>query len=119
MRTFKLNSGDILIEENKMSYVEGLEMIKQTLTQVLATNIGEWEFDTTEGIDFDLILTKNPNFDLVRDTIETAVQKVADNFSIEIETDNYNFAVVGRTLTIDFVLKLKSTGESTTINISL
>jgi len=105
MRTFKLDqNGDVVITNNKIEIVSDMELIAQTIRQVLHTNIGEWFGDEDEGIDFRVILTKNPNHDLIEDTIETAVQAVADNFGVELYTDNFAFEVDGRTLHITFSL---------------
>lgn len=91
-----------------MELVEGIELVVQTLRQVINTNLGEWFSDEEEGIDYHVILTKNPNYDLIQDTIETAVQQVADSLNVEIETDNYTFEITGRELTIAFTITVKS-----------
>lgn len=119
MKSFKLDQyGDIVIKDNKIELVEGIELIAQTLRQVLNTNLGEWFGDKDEGIDFYVILTKNPNYDLVQDTIETAVQKVADSLKIKLETDDFTFNVNGRNLTIAFTLTVNGE-ESTSIEVTL
>lgn len=119
MKTFKLDQfGDVVITDNQIQLVEGVELVAQTLRQVLNTNLGEWFGDTTEGIDFRVILTKNPNYNLVHDTIETAVQKTADTLGVELETDNFTYEVKGRELTIAFTLTLNG-AESTAIEVTL
>lgn len=113
MKTFKLDSnGDVVINNNnQIELVEDLELVVQTLKQVINTNLGEWFSDEEEGIDYHVVLTKNPNYDLIQDTIETAVQQVADNLNVEIETDNFTFEVTGRELTIAFTMTVTS-GEN-------
>lgn len=109
MKTFKLDRhGDVVISDNKIELVEDLELIAQTLKQVINTNLGEWFGDEDEGIDYHVVLCKNPNYELIQDTINTAVQKVADSFSIELETDSFTFEVNGRNLTIAFILTANS-----------
>lgn len=120
MKTFKLDQdGDVVILNGQIELVEGVELIAQTVRQELATNIGEWLGDNgeDEGIDFSVILTKNPNYDLIQDTINTAVQRVADGLGVELETDNFAFELVGRSLTINF--SLMADGESTHISMTL
>ena len=118
MKTFKLDqNGDVVIKKNKIELVEGVELVAQTIKQVIGTNLGEWEKDENEGIDFSVILTKNPNFDLVQDTINTAVQKVADTLGVELETDNFVIETNNRNLSISFTLTLE--GESTVLNVTL
>lgn len=119
MKTFKLDQyGDVMITDNQIELVEGMELIAQTLKQVLNTNLGEWLGDEDEGIDFSVILTKNPNYDLVQDTINTAVQKVAESLEIELETDNFTYDVSGRNLNIAFTLTANGE-ESTSIEVTL
>lgn len=113
MKTFKLDhNGDIVFKDKKIELVHDNEMVKQTIKQVLNTNLGEWFYDEEEGIDYSIILTKNPNYDLIQDTINTAVQQVADMLSVDIETDNFNFEVVGRELTINFELTIGTDRDS-------
>ena len=119
MKSFKLDqSGDVVIVDNQIQLVEDIELIAQTVRQVLSTNIGEWFSDENEGIDFSVILTKNPNYDLIQDTINTAVQQVADSLETPLETDNFNFDLSGRNLTVSFTLTLNKE-ESTVLVITL
>ena len=119
MKNFKLDQdGDVVIKNNQIELVEGIELIAQTVRQVLGTNLGEWFGDEKEGIDFYVILTKNPNFDLIQDTINTAVQLVAESQNVELETDNFKFDVQGRNITITFTLSVNN-GESTEVEVTL
>lgn len=105
MKSFKLDQyGDVVIENNKIITVDGIDLLVQTLKQVINTNLGEWFGDEDEGIDYKVILTKNPNYDLIEDTINTAVQQVAYYQNVEMETDNFTFNLDGRNLTISFTL---------------
>ena len=118
MKTFKLDhSGDVVITNNQIELVEGVELIAQTLRQVIGTNLGEWFGDEEEGVDFQVILTKNPNYDLIRDTINTAVNKVADSLNVAIETDNFTFEAYERNLDISFTLTVEE--ESTSLTLTL
>lgn len=119
MKGFKLNSqGDVVISNNKIELVEDLELIIQTINQVLNTNLGEWFNDESEGIDYHVILTKNPNYDLIEDTINTSISQVAETFNVELDTDDFNFTVEGRKLYIDFILTVNET-DSVEVNLSL
>lgn len=119
MKTFKLDQyGDVVINNQQIELVEGVQLIAQTIKQVLGTNLGEWFGDLEEGIDFHVVLTKNPNYDLIQDTINTAVQKVAYSLNVELETDNFTFDVKGRSLTVTFTLTANGT-ESTSIELTL
>ena len=119
MKTFKLDQdGDVVITNNQIELVEGVELIAQTLRQVIGTNLGEWFGDEDEGVDFYAILTKNPNYDLVQDTIDTAVQKVADSLGVELETSEYSYETQGRQLHITFTITLNGE-ESAEIEVTL
>lgn len=118
MKGFKLDhSGDVVMRDGDIEMVQDIELVAQTVRQVIGTNLGEWFGDEDEGIDFYVILTKNPNYELIQDTINTAVQLVADNLGVELETDNFTFEVKGRTLAITFTLT--ATFGSTTIDVTL
>ena len=118
MKSFKLDSnGDVVIENNQIQMVEGIELIAQTLKQVFNTNLSEWFDDKEEGIDYHVVLTKNPNYDLIEDTINTAAQQVALTFNVEIETDNFAFEVTGRHMQIDFKIKVGNEVAEITVEI--
>ena len=119
MKTFKLNNdGDVVIKNNQIELVDGIGMLVQTLKQVLNTNLEEWFGDKEEGIDYKVILTKNPNYDLIQDTINTAAQKVAYHLNVEIETDNFTYEVEGRNQTISFTITVNGK-ESTEVSVTL
>lgn len=119
MKTFKLDQdGDVVITNNQIELVEGVELIAQTLRQVIGTNLGEWFGDEEEGVDFYAILTKNPNYDLVQDTIDTAIQKVADSLEVELETSEFSYETKGRKLHITFTITLNGE-ESAEIEVTL
>lgn len=119
MKTFKTDQyGDVVITDNKIEYVEGIELIAQTVRHVLNTNLGEWFNNKNEGVDRYVILTKNPNYELIQDTINTAVQQVADSLGVELETENFTFDKKGRELNISFTL-IVNQGDSTSIEVTL
>lgn len=119
MKTFKLDhNGDVSITDNKIDMVSGIELVMQTLRTVLNTNLKEWFADESEGIDYSVILTKNPNTDLIHDTIETAVNKVAEQLGLKLDTDNYNYAVSGRAMNITFDITLEN-GESENVSLTI
>lgn len=120
MKAFKLDSsGDVVINDNKIEYVSGVELVAQTLRQVLNTNLGEWFGNEDEGIDFSVILTKNPNYELIQDTIDTAVQYVADMLDVELEADNYSYSTEGRQLTVTMDITYTDGDETETAELEL
>jgi len=120
MKAFKLDSsGDVVINDNKIEYVSGVELVAQTLRQVLNTNLGEWFGNEDEGIDFSVVLTKNPNYELIQDTIDTAVQYVADMLGVELEADNYSYSTDGRQLTVTMDITYTDGDETETAELEL
>lgn len=110
MDGFQINeNGDIVIEDNDIVMVSDNDLIEQTVRQVLRTNLGEWWLNEDEGIDFYVILTKNPNFDEIRDTINLGLQQVDETFIItdfECSLDNET-----RHLTISFTAENENEDE--------
>lgn len=71
----KLNSsGDIVIENNDVVMVDGLDAIKQDLATRLGFFQGEWIFDTSKGFPwFRDVLIKNPYYKVVGELLKTYI----------------------------------------------
>jgi hypothetical protein len=68
------NDGDILIDMNKFSLVDGLSEIRQRLIQNLRTFLGEWFLDTTLGVPYhQLIFEKDTPPTVVEDLLKNAI----------------------------------------------
>lgn len=99
MKDFKLDaSGDVVITRGEIAFVEGAELMRQSAQQVIGTNKGEWRFDEEEGIDFDAVLGKNPDEDVVRDEIAGALQRIDETFIIR----DFSMTKAGRNLRVNF-----------------
>lgn len=100
--------GDVVIENNAISIVTGSELIRQKVWAILQTNLKEWFFDWEQGIDFNNLLGKGINEDIVRYEIERGLRQVDDTFEI---TD-FAFAEnrSSRTATVTFKART-STGD--------
>lgn len=59
MQGFKLNNGDVVIENGEIQMTSGADLLRQTVETVLNTNKGEWWLNTDEGITFSNILGKH------------------------------------------------------------
>lgn len=82
-KSFALDSaGDLLIENNEISIVVGESLIQQKVWSVLRTNLKEWFFDWEQGVDFNNLLGKNTNEELVRYEIERGLAQVDETFVI-------------------------------------
>ena len=83
MTGFELDDkGDVVIENNEISLVSGAELIQQKVWTVLQTNLGEWFLDWEQGVDFDNLLGKNTNAELVRFEVERGLAQVDSTFAI-------------------------------------
>ena len=81
MRSFSTVDGDVVIGKT-IEMVEGKELLRQKVERVVGTNKGEWEFDLDEGINFRVILTKNPDETEIRATIDEALTRIDETFVI-------------------------------------
>lgn len=93
MKDFALDeNGDILIEDNDISYVIDDKQEIQKIRQVLGTKLGEWEYDSNEGIDFDALSQKHIDLQRVRETIQNALHEISASYVLQaciIEMTNH------------------------------
>jgi hypothetical protein len=88
--------GDILIENNSPAIVEGIEEIRQRITQRLRTFYGEWFLDTSAGVRYlQEVLKKNPNA-VLRDAILKS--EITGTPGVE-SLESYSFIVDGASRT--------------------
>lgn len=104
--------GDLLIYNNAFQMVDGKELIRQKVQEVINTNKGEWVFDWEHGIDFSNILGKGVTEEEVRAEIEDGLKQVDEAFII---TD-FSMETVGRTLTVRFMAENET--DKTEISVS-
>lgn len=74
--------GDLVIENNDISIVVGDNLLQQKVWTILHTNLKEWFFDWEQGIDFNNLLGKDTNGELVRYEIERGLAQVDSSFVI-------------------------------------
>lgn len=104
MKGFALDSnGDVIIEKNKIKLVDGTELIRQTVQTVLGTNKNEWFLNIDEGIDFNNLLGKKKDDEIIRNEIIQGLQQVDGSFVLE--TFTCDFDRKHRKLTINFKAK--------------
>lgn len=95
--------GDLIIENSDIQIVEGEELLKQTIKNILSTNKGEWFLDWEQGIEFSNILGKGVTEEIVQAEIEEGLQQVDETLHIS----EFKMNVNGRSLTVSF----KATNE--------
>lgn len=101
IKGFKLDDkGDVVIKDGKITMVDGNELLKQTIRTVLGTNQGEWFLNTSEGLNYGNILTKNPDFDVIRNEIISGLKQV--DSSLKLAKFDYNFDKQSRKLVVKF-----------------
>lgn len=101
MKGFRLDSnGDIVVNAD-IDMVYDNELIRQTIETVLKTKCGEWFLNAEEGLQYDQILIKNPNFDFIRTEIQKGLLQVDESLWIT----EYDQVLEGRKLTITFTAK--------------
>ena len=83
MKGFALDeNGDVLIANNEISIVVDDSLLQQKVWTVLRTNLKEWFFDWSQGIDFSNLLGKGKNEELARYEIERGLAQVDETFTI-------------------------------------
>lgn len=113
MRGFKIENGDIVIGKkggntitprgNQIQLIEGNELIAQKFLIVLGTNIGEWFWNESLGINYDFIIGKGITEDMIKSQIEVGIHQVDPNmFLSEFEVD---FNRAKRTADITFTVE--------------
>ena len=80
MKGFSMKDGDVVIVNNTIEMTEDSELLRQKVERVIGTNLGEWRFDTSEGIDQRVIFKKHPDENEIRATIEAALLNIDDTF---------------------------------------
>lgn len=111
MRDFLLDKdGDILINADKMSLIDGANQLQQKIRQVLGTNLEEWPFDEDEGLNFRLFLSRDLDEEMARETIQNALLHVDEN----LEIVDFSLSKIDRKLVIQFTAKVQN-GETVEI----
>lgn len=99
MKDFKIDSnGDIAIKNHDIQFVSGAELTAQKARLILSTNKGEWILNADEGIDFSVMLVKNPNKDAILDTVRDGLRQIDETFRIT----EYEYKTVERHLILTF-----------------
>lgn len=106
MKDFALDSvtGDVIIKskynkERDIQYTaDDKSLTIQKIRMVLGTNKGEWELNKDEGIDFHVMLTKNPSYDQILSTVQDGLHQIDETLRIT----SYSFEVVERKLLMKF-----------------
>ena len=104
-------TGDLLIENNTLQMVDGNELLRQKVQEVINTNKGEWFFDWEQGIDFSNILGKGVTEEAVMLEIEDGLRQVDENLSIS----NFSMEKKGRKLTVTFTATDTTTEEEISV----
>ena len=102
MESFKVDSkGDVIIKNNAIEMVKDNSLLAQKVQQVLKTNLGEWCFNENEGIDFQALLCKNPNYEQIEDNIKSGLLQVDETF----EMTSFECSLKNRRLFINFTAR--------------
>ena len=93
---FSMIDGDVLVSKT-IEMTDGKELLRQKVERVIGTNLGEWQYDLQEGIDFSLILRKNYDENEIRATIERALVHIDETFALtgfNLEVDQKRHATI-------------------------
>lgn len=95
------DSGDIVIRNNDIQLISDKNLIIQKIRMILGTNKNEWLLNESEGINFGVMLVKNPNEDQILDTVLDGLRQIDETFNIT----SYSFETVKRKLLLKFTAK--------------
>lgn len=113
MKSFALdNTGDLIIVNHELKMVEGDELIRQKVQEVINTNKGEWFLDWEQGIDFSNVLGKGVTEEMVKAEIEDGLQQVDEDLIIS----DFSMATVGRKLLIEFIAINENNGTEIAVS---
>lgn len=83
MKGFQLDSsGDLVLNGNTLEMVTEEELIRQKVQTVLSTNRKDWFADWDEGIDFSVILCKQPEEEAVKQELVNGLLQVDETFDL-------------------------------------
>lgn len=108
MKCFYVLNGDVAISNNDIALATGIELERQVITAVLGTNKGEWFLNENEGINFRTMLTKNPDYDLIKAEIISGLNQINSDYSLTSFTHELNS---DRNLILTITIS-KSSGEA-------
>lgn len=114
MKCFDVKNGDVVIAKNEITIVSGLELERQMITSVLGTNTGEWFLNENEGINFRTMLTKKPDYDLIRAEIISGLNQIDSDYVL---TDFKHTLDKERNLLLSLVIT-KKTGEKISLDLN-
>lgn len=97
MKSFSTVNGDVVVGKT-IEMVEGSELLRQKVERVIGTKLGEWKFDEDEGIDFSVVFCKNPEENEIRGTIDQALTRIDETFTIT----KFSLTMNGRNATVAF-----------------
>lgn len=81
MKGFELNEeGDVVVKENRIPIVSEKELLRQKVQTVLGTNKGEWFLNVDEGINFDNLLGKKKDDEVIKNEILQGLRQVDEGF---------------------------------------
>ena len=116
MKCFAVDDkGDVVIKSGKIQLTDRKELLRQKIKTVLSTNKKEWFLNKNEGINFDNILGKKKNEDIIKNEILQGLQQIDSSFVLL--NFECNFDKRNRKLVINFKAKTQS-GEEITISTS-
>ena len=75
--------GDVVIQKQKIVMIEDKALKLQTIRTTLNTNKGEWFMNTDEGINFQNIFVKNPDYDVIKSEIADGLVQVDENLMLK------------------------------------
>lgn len=105
LRTLKASStGDIVISNKQLVMIEGEAAAAQIIKQVIQTQLGEYQYAKTKGVDyFGNAFLGNPNFQLFQKQIRTQVGVLSFVEKITAFEYNLNNSILTYSMTVQTI----------------
>ena len=104
-------TGDLLLENGAFQMVDGKELIRQKVFEVINTHKGEWPFDWEQGVDQSHFLGKGVTEEAVMAEIADGLKQVDENLSIA----DFAMTKKGRSISVRFAAVSETTNEEISV----
>ena len=94
------NTGDIVIEKRDIAVVDAQNEIAQQIRHILRSNNGEWYFNSEYGINYNNLLVKTVDNEIIIDEINKGLAQCTSN--VTLQTIDIKVNRQERTLSVSF-----------------
>lgn len=95
-----LTTGDLELDNGDLVFVRGLDAVRQRVSMRISIQLGEWAFDTEQGLDYlGEVFRKDASIPLIRSRVLTLIASAPGVLQVRFLDVRLN----GRTLSVQYV----------------